>query len=212
MEILIIGLVAAVGLIVASRFIGRNSDRMLAQYGVLEKRFRLERRTFHSKWGKGIGERHRLDGAYRSYPVALYSHFHQEGRRKQEWTSLTMELLFAGEIEFDIVFDQSAPEARFPMPIGQSELGLSGGVRIVSDDADLSKLVAEKPIQDRLARLGASSGVGVFRLSKGFLEYRESGLMLDDKTRERFQDALLISGDLADALSLLVAQRKHSQK
>tara|TARA_B100000902_G_scaffold353706_1_gene365374 strand:- start:418 stop:621 length:204 start_codon:yes stop_codon:yes gene_type:complete len=46
-------------------------------------------------------------------------------------------------------------------------------------------------------------GMGCFRLSKGFFEYRECGKIGDAAMRIRFQEALKIQADLGDRVSEL---------
>ncbi len=210
MEILIIGLVAAFGLAIASRLTGRRQDRMLAQYEALEKRFRLERRTFRSKWGQGIGERHRLQGEYRGYEIALYSHFRKApNEEKQVWTSLTMELLFVDELELDIQLPKSQPAARFSGTVGEYQIRFDQELSVIANRALPSEAVFPEVVRERVQALARRPECGAFRLSKGFLEYRESGLMLEDATRIRFQEALLAMGELADALSIFAAQERR---
>jgi len=51
-NILIIGAICAVAVLIVPRFLGRGKGKMLSQYGVLGKRFRLKRHAFASKWGR----------------------------------------------------------------------------------------------------------------------------------------------------------------
>ncbi len=205
MVYLAIAIFAIVGFVVVSRLAGGTQERALKQYAILERRFYLKRQTFRSKWGKGIGERCRLQGDYHGYPIAIYSHFHGSGSGKQEWTSLTMELLFAGDIEFDLAFSRSSSGARFEKLLPGEPRDLAPGIELVASCESMVEPVMGA-VLERLAQIAGKSELGVFRLAKGFLEYRESGLMLDDAFRIRFQEALLIMGELGDALSVFVTQ------
>lgn len=209
MVYLAIALFAVVGFVVVSRLAGGTQDRALKQYAVLERRFYLQRQTFRSKWGKGIGERCRLQGDYHGYPIALYSHFHGTGSGKREWTCVTMELLFAGEIEFDIVFSSSDSQARFEKPLAGEHRELAPGIELVASCEAMVEPVL-RAVHERLLQFAIKPELGVFRLSKGFLEYREAGLMIDDACRIRFQEALLIMGETGDALSVFVAKNASS--
>ena len=198
-NILIIGAICAVALLVIPGFLGRSKGKMLAQYGVLEKRFRLKRHAFTSKWGAGIAERHSLRGEYRGYPIALYDHFLGKGSKKRLWTSLTLEATFAEEREFVIESPSTADEARFRDRTKEvSPSGEAGPFRITSLNGQ-----SDAGFVDALAteRLASFEGPGAFRLSKGFFEYRETGLLVDEATRLRFQEALLILAEMADRVS-----------
>jgi len=198
-NILIIGAICAVALLIVPGLLGRSKGKMLSQYGVLEKRFRLKRHAFASKWGAGIGERHSLSGEYRGYPVAIYDHFKGEGSNKRVWTSLTLEATFAGEREFIIESSATDDEARFDIAPGERvSCGEAGDFKIwrSGEDTDPGFLGSLK--SDRLA---AFRGSGAFRLSKGFFEYREKGRLVDEAMRLRFQEALLILAEMADRVS-----------
>ena len=54
-NILIIGAICAVAVLIVPGFLGRGKEKMLSQYGVLEKRFRFKRHAFASKWGRASG-------------------------------------------------------------------------------------------------------------------------------------------------------------
>lgn len=198
-NILIIGAICAVAVLIVPGFLGRGKGKMLSQYGVLEKRFRLKRHAFASKWGSGIGERYSLSGEYRGYPIAIYDHFRGSGRKKRIWTSLTMEATFAGEREFLIESPLTEDEARFNG--GAKDLilcGEAGPFRIrCSDDNSDAGLAGALGTE----RLAAFEGPGAFRLSKGFFEYREKGRLVDESMRLRFQEALLILAEMADRVS-----------
>ena len=83
MNILIIGAVFAVLLLIVPRLLGRSREAMLAQYEIMEKRFRLQRKIYPSKWGKGIGERYVLSGDFHGYPISLYDHYRGSGQSKE---------------------------------------------------------------------------------------------------------------------------------
>ena len=198
-NILIIGTLCAVALLIVPRFLGRSKERMLSQYNVLEKRFRLKRHTFTSKWGSGIGERHSLSGDYRGYPIAIYDHFHGKGRSRRAWTSLTLEATFAGEREFVIESLATVDGARFSSGNeAKMKYGDTGAFTIIGLDEDKDTAFADRLASDCLADFNSP---GAFRLSKGFFEYRELGLLMDEATRLRFQEALLILADMADGVS-----------
>ena len=206
MDILLIGLIAAVGVLLAGRFIGRSQDKVLAQYEVLEKRFGLQRRTIRSRWGRGLNERYTLEGKFRGYPVSLYSHYH-DGKDRVEWTTLAMETLFAEELDFDLEWASSQEKAKFARKDDQLDLRAEGGFELRGNDAGLVALI-EEPLSLKLDQLGSHATCGALRLSNGFLEYREVGFMTAEPMRIRFQEALLILADLADAISLYVAEAK----
>ena len=198
-NILIIGALCAIAVLVIPGFLGRSNEKMLSQYRVLEKRFRLKRHAFASKWGTGIAERHSLSGEYRGYQIAIYDHFRGKGLEKRVWTSLTLEATFAGEREFVIESPSTEDEARFND--GGKELircGEAGPFRICCLDENSDAGLAVRLGSDRLA---AFEGPGAFRLSKGFFEYREKGRLVDEAMRLRFQEALLILAEMADCVS-----------
>ena len=108
-NILIIGAICAVAVLIVPGFLGRGKGKMLSVWSV-EKRFRLKRHSFASKWGAGIAEPlvvRRIQG----YPIAIYDHFRGRGRKKRIWTSLTLEATFAGEREFLIESPLTEDEA-----------------------------------------------------------------------------------------------------
>ena len=193
----------------ASRFIGRAQEKVLEQYGHLEKRFRLERETFRSKWGKGIGERHTLRGEYRGYPLSLYSHYQKkENGKRQEWTSLVFEALFAEDLDFDIVFENSQVGSLFASRPLEHRLEVGEGVTFFINRSKSDETLITESLRERLQRFAEMPTCGSTRLSKGFLEYREDGLMTRDAIRMRFQDAILLLGDLADSVSIYMVQEK----
>lgn len=205
MEILVIGIIAVLLLLLLPKLLGGKQERILSQYEILEKRFGLEHRFTKSKWGKGLGEHHRLDGNYHGYPVSFYSHYHQTGKRRQLWTSLVLETLFAGELEFDLELENVDREARYPEKDYPFATGVDGGVQFQANrsEAELKGLFSEAALR-RIKELAKAEASGAFRLSKGFLEYRESGELLEDSKRERFQTAFLILGELADGIAEVV--------
>ncbi|MDQ8202568.1 hypothetical protein [Pelagicoccus sp. SDUM812003] len=208
MAILIVGLVAALSLLILPRFIGTKLDKTLVQYGILEKRFGLSQKVTRSVWGKGIGERHTLAGHYRGYDVSLYHHFHGKGKRRQEWTSLVFETLFAGGFELRIGFKDTSPQARFASLENGASRELPAGVSLACNDDAFLEALARETVADRLASLSSAGIPGAILLSKGFLEYREAGQMVDEAMRLRFQQAFLVLAELADALSVHLAKRQ----
>ena len=102
MNILIIGAVFAVLLLIVPRLLGRSREAMLAQYEIMEKRFRLQRKIDPSKCGKGIGERYALSGDFHGYPISLYDHYRGSGQSKETWTSLTLEMFLRGSWRFSL--------------------------------------------------------------------------------------------------------------
>lgn len=205
MHILIIGLVAAFAVILLPKFIGRRQDRMLEQYKVLEKRFGLELRTTHSKWGKGIGEHHSLSGSFRGYPISLYVHYHGERKERIHWTSLVFETPFVGPLELRAHFSGTEVNARFSEIESKGKWEETGYALSASDEKVLSFL-AEDKIRDRLEMMSLRPGYGAISLSKGFLEYRECGYVESDEDRARFQTGLLLLADVADALSVYASR------
>ena len=206
MPILVAGLVAAVILLLLPRFLGRRQERMLEQYAVLEKRFGLTRRVSQSRWGKGIGERYSLYGESRGYPLSLYSHFHKKDRTRTDWTSLTFEALFAGEIEVRIEFKGTEPGARFSRREDRGASAEVAGAKVFASE-DLAAIWKDQRVSARLASLAKQECPGAIRLSKGFLEYREIGQMEEESQRLRFQEAILLLGSICDALSLYMSER-----
>lgn len=188
------------------RFLGRRQDRMLQQYEVLRMRFGLERRVAHSKWGRGIAERYSLSGRYRGYPVSLYEHYHKTDDGRVDWTSLVFEILFVAEFEMRIKFENTQGLAVFPKLEGAGvALEESSFTLEVSQSRALDSLRASGLVE-RLERFGGRETGGAISLSKGFLEYREVGSMESETMRLRFQEALLLLADLADALSLYASR------
>jgi len=67
-----------------------------------------------------------------------------------------------------------------------------------------SQAIGDRLLNESLrSRLEEFQGKGSFRLSKGFFEYRESGRILEDATRIRFQSALMILAELGDSVAEL---------
>ncbi len=209
MKLLAIVVVLTIGLLLVARFVGPRQERALGQYELLKKRFGFKLRTRKSRWGKGINERFALEGDFHGYPISIHSHFHKEGGRKVEWTSLVLELLSAGELAFDVVFEGSAPRSRFETLQDGESLPLAFGASFQVNRPNAEKLLGDKS-KARLEAFSKKIDCGVFRLSKGFLEYREPGLMTSDEMRIRYQDALLLSAELADAVSVFVAKESAS--
>ncbi len=209
MKLLAIVVGLTIGLLIAARFVGQRQERVLGQYELLQKRFGFKLRTRKSRWGRGIDERFALEGDFHGYPVSIYSHFHKEDGRKMEWTSLVLELLSAGDLAFDIEFEGSAPLSGFGALQESESLSLASGVSFRVNRPNAGKLLGDKS-RTRLEVFSKKSCCGVFRLSKGFLEYREVGLMTGDEMRVRYQDALLLSAELADAVSVFVAKDASS--
>lgn len=201
-NILIIGAICAVSLLIVPGLLGRSKGKMLSQYGVLEKRFRLKRHAFTSKWGAGIGERHSLSGEYRGYSVAIYDHFKGKGSKKRVWTSLTLEATFAGEREYVVESSATDDEARFDIDPGKKvSCGKAGDFQICCLGEETDPGFSACLNSDRLM---AFQGPGAFRLSKGFFEYRERGRLVDEAMRLRFQEGLLILAEMADRVSEFV--------
>lgn len=201
MQILVIGIFAAVLLLLIPKLVGAKQSKMLSQYEMLEKRFGLDHRIAQSKWGKGIGEHHRLDGTYHGCTVSLYSHYKQLGKRRVVWTSLVFETLYAEEFEFDIELGNVPKGARYPRKDYVSVQEIYPRTLLLENrtEVDSSLLVSEKALR-RIGALAKRERAGAIRLAKGFLEYRESGELLSDEMRERFQDAFLLLGELADGI------------
>lgn len=126
MNILIIGAIFAVLLLIVPLLLGRSREAMLAQYEIMEKRFRLQRKIYPSKWGKGIGERYALSGDFHGYPISLYDHYRGSGQSKETWTSLTLEMLFAGELE--ILLEPVEGDRGACFAIGDSSMRVDAGL------------------------------------------------------------------------------------
>lgn len=199
--------IVVVALALVPRFLGRRQEKASKQYDVLEKRFGLTRRVTHSRWGKGIGERFSLDGQSRGYPLSLYDHFSKKENVRHEWTSLVFEALFAGEVEFCIEFPGTQEGSRFSSGDWPINDAAQAGVDISASES-LGKIFLEEGTAKRLEFFAGQPVCGTIRLSKGFLEYRETGLMEDEKTRLRFQEAILLLADVCDSLSLYISERK----
>lgn len=209
MNILIVGAVFAVLLLFVPRLLGRSKEAMLAQYEILEKRFRLQLKTYPSKWGKGIGERYSLSGDFHGYPVNLYDHYRGSGRSRETWTTLTLEMLFAGELEIRLEPVDGDRAARFPRSDSLIKMDCElANFEIYTDKEAIGKSLLDGPTSERI---GQFQGSGSFRLSKGFFEYRESGQMGNEAMRIRFQEALRLLADLGDRLSEIVDVRKNQQ-
>ncbi len=183
---------------------------MLRQYEVLEKRFGLSKRVTQSRWGKGIGERCSLHGDSRGYPLSLYDHFVKGEGGKQEWTSLVLEALFAGDIEFLMEFEGTQEGARFDRPQRFQVKGLYSGATVFSSDS-LKDVFEDEAVVKRLEFLSKQSVCGSVRLNKGFLEYREVGVVVSEVQRLRFQEAILMLATLCDRLSLYASEKKSAQ-
>lgn len=207
MPFLIAGLVAAVILLLLPRFIGRSDDRMLEQYEVLEKRFGLKRRVAQSRWGKGIGERYSLSGENRGYPLSLYKHFRNVAGRKVVWTSLVFEALFTDEVEFCITFPGTSAGAAFEKKDGLWRLEVEEGIDVWAN-ADLAQYFVAENLAARFGAFAKKGSCGAVQLSKGFVEYREEGVMGSEERRLRFQEAILLLANLCDAVSLYISERK----
>ena len=207
----VFGIIGLVVLYLVLRFYGRRDDRMLEQYEILEKRFQLERKTYRNKWG---GEfHHNLKGNYRGYPISLYNHFHGRWPSKQEWTSLSMEVLFAGELQCVLNFSKGDDLARFDVSHGLDAMDISAsvdGLEIWSNQREPWEGWSERLLERFQKTMSALAGekAGSFRLSKGFLEYRESGLITEAPKRQRFQEALLFMGEIIDHVSIVLGQSK----
>ncbi len=201
MFILVIGLVFALILLFLPHVLGRSQTAMLVQYEILERRFQLKRSAFSSKWGSGIGERFSLSGAYGGYPVSLYDHYHESKSGKTLWTSLSLEMLFAGELEILLEATDGDEQARFDRKAEfvKTESPIASYV-IYSDSQAIGDRLLNESLRSRLEEF---QGKGSFRLSKGFFEYRESGRILEDATRIRFQSALMILAELGDSVAEL---------
>lgn len=211
MEILVAGLIAGVILLLLPRFIGRRQDRMLAQYEVLEKRFGFDRRVARSRWGRGIAERYSLQGENRGYPLRLYSHFQKRERGKTVWTSLVFEALFAEDLEVCIDFKGTQPNAKFEIASTLSSLESTDGVSIFGS-SEFSSYLAGEALVGRLQSFSQKASCGALRLSKGFVEYRELGVMETEEQRLRFQEGILLLAHFCDAVSLFMAERNRIEK
>lgn len=207
MPILIAGLVAAAILLLLPRFLGRQQERMLKQYHVLEKRFGLSRRVSQSRWGKGIGERFSLHGESRGYPLSLYSHFLKKEKERTDWTSLVFEALFAEGVEFSIDFKGTQLESKFER-CDPLEFVHEDEMFTASSSEDLAAIWNDEAVARRAEFLSKQATVGAIRLSKGFIEYREVGIMDSEEQRLRFQEAILLLAGICDALSLYMSERK----
>ncbi|MBK1878467.1 hypothetical protein [Pelagicoccus mobilis] len=180
---------------------------MLKQYEVLEKRFGLVRQVAQSRWGKGIGEHYSLKGENRGYPLSLYSHFRKVAGRKVEWTSLVFEALFVEDIELCIEFEGTEASARFGKKEGLSRVEVAWGADVWSN-ADLAKYLASENLLARISSFSKKGSCGAVQLSKGFIEYREVGVMESEEQRLRFQEGILLLANLCDAISLYMSERR----
>lgn len=180
---------------------------MLQQYEVLEKRFGLDRHVAQSRWGKGIGEHYSLRGRNRGYPLSLYSHFRKSDRKKVVWTSLVFEALFAEDLELRIEFEGTDDASRFERSDALEAIAAPPKVRVLAN-ADLQSCFADEAIVRRLESFGKKERCGAISLSKGFVEYREVGVMDTEDSRLRFQEAILLLASLCDAVSLYMSERK----
>lgn len=207
MYLLSLCIIAVVVILLIPRVFGDRQGRMLKQYETLEKRFGFSHRIAQSKWGKGIGEHHSLVGEYRGYPFSVYSHYVKDGGRKRVWTSLVAEVLFVGEAELCIEFKDTQQEATFSAKEELAHSRVGDGWRASSDLRDILSVLEEPAFRDRLLRFATKGECGAIRLSKGFIEYRETGRMESDMIRLRFQEAMLLLGDFADSLSLYAGRK-----
>ncbi len=206
MYFLVLGIFLLVCLLLALRMFAGGRSAMLAQYSTLEKRFGFQRKTVGSLWGAGIGEHVSLSGDYRGYPVSLYDHHRGRGSSRVEWTSLVVETLFSGELELRIEFSGTMNNASFRELPGGRILWEEGGAALVTNRKEAEEFLLSDPVLGRLRDFAEKELCGAFSLSKGFLEYRETGEMKSDAMRVRFQEALLLLADLADAVSIYVAK------
>ncbi len=208
MEILLIGVTILFVFYLGLKAYSRRYDKMLKQYEVLEKRFQLKRKSYRNKWGSEF--RHNLSGNYKGYSLSLYNHYHGKWNAKQEWTSLSLEVLFAGEACLVIIPLVGDVLAKFAIPKEASRIDFSersslSNFEVWSNQEALFEKWPDSLSQRFEKSLIALDGsnAGCFQLSKGFLEYRESGLMVDDEKRARFQEALLLMGEFADHVSIV---------
>jgi len=202
MAYFVLAIIAGVAVLALIRMIGTRQDRMLAQYEILGKRFGLEEKVARSRWGSGLGERHSLSGKYRGYPLSLYTHHRIVAGKRREWTSLCAELLFAGLSELHISFKDTQEGARFARPGSEQARVESASWIAESPTESLLEVFKDPSLSARMGKFAALRDCGALRLSKGFAEYREEGRIQSDSVRHRFQEATLLLGDLADALSL----------
>lgn len=209
MIILIVGLVAAGTLLLMPRFLGGRQERVSKQYHVLEKRFGLSRRVTQSRWGKGIGERFSLAGGSRGYPLSLYDHYVGKGKERMIWTSLVFEVLFADDLGLSIEFTGTQEGAKFDLDPRVDFSREEGGVCIRTSDSAYLALFDDEALCARFAAIERKESCGAIRLSKGFLEYRELGLMEQEEMRVRFQETILLLAHFCDALSLFVSERRR---
>lgn len=179
---------------------------MLIQYLVLEKRFGLVRRVSSSRWGTGISERVSLHGENRGYPLSLYRHYLNESGGKTEWTSLVFEALFAGCLEFSIEYSGTQERSRFPESTDFVQLNEDRGCRIWISDSAAADVFQGQVVNKWMAAFGEQPSCGCVRLSKGFLEYREWGVIETEDQRLRFQEAIVLLASLCDALSVYMSQ------
>ncbi len=194
---------ALVLLYLVRRFLGDHQQEKSRQYEIMEKRFRFDRRTFRSQWGKGMGSHFSLDGAYRGYPVRLYSHFAGEGKERRLWTSVTYEALFAGEREFRLNGVKGDECSRFGITDSLISEGALGEYELYSQGSGVGVAFWNDELLGRLEQLSAKGVGGSISLSKGFLEYRESGEMDTEEKRLHFQLVIVFLADVCDELSLV---------
>ncbi|MEM9160120.1 MAG: hypothetical protein AAGB46_13835 [Verrucomicrobiota bacterium] len=215
-EILYLAVALVLSVYVVSRFVGGSTEAMLKQYEVMEKRYGLKQKTSHSKWGAGIGEHHSLAGEFNGYSVSLYDHFAKTSKSKRTWTSLTFEVLFVGELEFVLKVKEGEGGAVYEVPdrFEKSSLGedLDARYEFFSNDESVNRVLREERIAYRLETFSKAEDPGCFRLSKGFLEYRESGRLTKEAERVRYQQAIVLLAELADSLSVFCAKGHHGSK
>ncbi len=118
-------------------------------------------------------------------------------------------MLFAGERQIAIESENGEAAAKFP---GDDSLALLvpslGAYAIRSDDPSIEGVFQDESVSSRIERF---EGRGAFRLSKGFFEYRETGRMLDEAKRIRYQDALMILAAIGDRLSERLEKRTDTE-
>lgn len=213
MTILYLALGLAAALAVAQALVGRRKRRLQANLELLQKRFGLEAKVYARPMLPGFGERRTLSGEFRGYSVALYDHYLGRGRRRRRWTSLTLEALFAEDLELRLEPREGDESARFepadslaPAKLGDPEL--DGLWRAWCSDPAFAAGVWTESLDNHLKELGRSGEAGSLRLSKGFLEYRESEYIDSQSKRLRFQTAFLVLAELADVVSIYATRRK----
>lgn len=118
-------------------------------------------------------------------------------------------MLALGELEIVINIKGSGEGARFEPSqtlFSAEESPVENG-DFYANEASLWSSVWNDALSARLNQLGEEGSCGSISLSKGFLEYRESGEMDTEMKRVRFQAAILFLADFSDELSLFVKKR-----